>query len=227
MAGLPPIDTDFSGQAQRGANAAYKGATQFMDGDFTRDTEALENRLVNQGFTRGTEAFKNEMEQLTRGQNAARQSAAFQAQGVGHAQSGDLLLRALQARGALGGERERAADRRFNQYSTTRGQDLGKYGVDTNAELSRRGLGLNEDNQSFQQLMALISQSRGGVNMPNFGGTSPLDVGSAYQLAGANANSAANRSAADRAGLYGLGAAALGSIDWSSLFKGKPAMAGA
>lgn len=207
MSGLPAIDTDFTGQAQAGADAAYRGATQFMDEDFTRDTDALESRLINQGFTRGTEAFNNEMGRLTRGQMAARQSAAFQAQGVGHGQAGDLLQRALAARAALGGERERGAER-----------DMSRYGIDTQAELSRRGLGLSEDNMSFQQLLQLIASSRGGVNMPNFGSPAPLDVGGAYGIAGTNANNAANRAAYDRNGLYQLGGAALSGIDWGSLF---------
>lgn len=236
MTGLPGIDTDFTGAAARGADAAYQGATQFMDQDFEQDRQALEAKLVNQGFSRGTEAFDREMEQLTRGQNAARQSAAFQAQGVGHQQAGDLLLRALQSRGALGGERERAAEREIAQLLARSGQDLSRYGIDvgailnrrgqdigvyntdTSAELARRGLGLSEDNQGFQQLMALIAASRGGVNMPNFGAASPLDVSSAYGIANSNRNGRLAREASDRAGLYGLGAAALGGIDWASLF---------
>jgi hypothetical protein len=48
------------------------------------------------------------------------------------------------------------------------------------------------------------------VNMPNFGGASPLDVGSAYGIASQNNNAQQNRNASDRGALAGLGAAALG-----------------
>lgn len=202
-AGLPSIDTDFSGQAQRGADAAYRGATQFFDEDFARDRDALESKLVNQGFARGTEGFDQALSTMMRSQNAARTGAAFTAQGVGHQQAGDLLLRALQARGALSGERLAA-----------RGQDLSRYGIDTNAELSRRGLGLNESNMDFQQLMQLLGMSRSGVNVPNFGAPSPLDVGSAYSIAGRNQD----RNAIDRNALYQLGGAALGGVNWGDVY---------
>jgi hypothetical protein len=76
--------------------------------------------------------------------------------------------------------------------------------------LSLRNLGLQQDGMDFQQLMALINGSRQGVNMPNFGGTSPLDVTGANQIASTNNNAQQNRDAADRGALAALGGAALG-----------------
>lgn len=102
--GFADFDQDFAGAASRGADAAYRGATQYMDEDFGRDNAALESKLVNQGFARGTEAFDNEMAKQMRSQNAAKQNAAFMAQGVGHQQSGDLLMRALESRRLQGAE---------------------------------------------------------------------------------------------------------------------------
>lgn len=137
--GFADFDQDFAAAGQRGADAAYAGATQFMDEDFAQDNAALESRLTNQGFARGTEAFNNEMGRQQRGQNAARQSAAFQAQGVGHAQSGDFLDRALRtrqqqsseqgqnagmglaARGMLGSEGASDVDRAYAQSMGQRG----------------------------------------------------------------------------------------------------------
>lgn len=239
MAGLPEIDTDFSGAAKRGADAAYKGATQFFDEDFARDRSGMENKLINQGFAPGTEAFDNAMGLMLRGQNAAYQNAGFMAQGVGHAQSGDMLVRALTSRRDLLGERERMADRIYGQTMGVAGMDLERRGQDSgsqaaranaqasanasmyatdaasrgralDAELGLRELGLRTDQMSFDQMMTLADSARGGVNMPDFGAPAPLDVGSAHQIASGNANAAENRRASDRAGLYGLGAAALG-----------------
>jgi hypothetical protein len=210
MSGLPPINTDFSGQAQRGADAAYAGATQFFDEDFTRDTDALENRLINQGFARGSEAFNEEMGRLQRGQMAARTGAAFTAQGVGHQQAGDLFNRSVTARGALGGEAERAAERRFLQQ-------LGIANLGLNSGFRDRELGLAEGGQDFAQLMALLTGARSGVNVPNFGSPSPLDVGSAYGIASGNANAAANRAAADRGAIYGAAGSVLGNVNWDDL----------
>ena len=239
--GLPAIDTDFSGQAQKGAEAAYKGATQFFDEDFGRDRAAMETKLINQGFAPGSEAFKNEMGMMLRGQNAARENAAFMAQGVGHQQSGDLLLRALQSRGAMLGERTDMADRLFNQSFGVAGlgtqykqaqlgaqaskaaasasaaasqyaSDAANRRAELEAALGMRRLELDESGQNFSQMVGLTGLSRGGVNAPNFGPPQPLDVGGAYGIASANNNAQMNRDASDRAGLYGLGGAALGAL---------------
>jgi hypothetical protein len=237
---LPGISTDFSGDAQRGADAAYSGATQFMDKDFTRDNAALESKLVSQGFSPGTEAYDNEMEKQKRGQNATRENAAFAAQGVGFDQSGQLLSRALASRAALRGERTDDADRTFGQSLATanlglgaRGQDTGlqgaregaaasvanagaaagasNYNADVSGNVAMRRLGLDQNNSDVNNLIALINSSRGGVNMPNFGAPAPLDVGSAASIASGNANAAANRNAANNSVLAQLGGAALGS----------------
>jgi hypothetical protein len=232
--GLPEVNQDFSGAIKDASDAAYKGATQYFDEDFARNRAQLETQLTNQGFMRGTEAYDNALSQMERGQNAARENAGFQAQAVGNAQAGDLLTRALTARAAALGERNTAADRAYAQSMgvaglglTARGQDTSadssfgasKYAsdaatarADDEASIALQRLGLDANSQDFAQMMQLIQASRGGVNMPNFGTPAPLDVASANQIASGNANNAANRDAADRAGLYGLGAAALGGL---------------
>lgn len=277
------LDLDFNDAAKRGADAAYKGATQYFDEDFGRDTQAMRTQLINQGLTEGSAAYNSEMSRLQRGQDQARTGAALQAQQVGHSQAGDMLMRALQsrqqmaaeqgqnagmalgargaltgeqlasaglasnARGQLTGERERDADRMFGQSMgvaglgmTARGQDMGqnaalqanstqaaaaanaasntRYGIDTNRDLSLRGLGLQQDQMDFNQLLQLIGGARGGVNMPNFGGAQPLDVGGANQIASSNNNAQENRDAADRQALANLGATALGNVNWGQIF---------
>lgn len=237
---LPNPDTDFAGAAQRGADAAYKGATQYFDKDFGQQRADLETQLQAQGFAKGSEGFTRELDRMERGQNSARENAAFAAQGIGHQQAGDLLSRALASRAQLVGERSQDADRTYNQSLGiaglglgARGQDVGlqgtqagasasmsnagtaasanQYSTDVNANLALRRLGLDENNQGFGQLMQLIASSRGGVNMPNFGAPTPLDVTGANSIASGNANSSANRDAMDRTALYQLGGAALGS----------------
>lgn len=244
--GMPALDTDFSDAAQRGADAAYAGATQYFDEDFGRDRAALESRLSNQGFAVGSEAYNDELSRMERGQNAARANAAYMAQGVGHNQSGALLMRALQSRGALMGERERNADRIHGQSMGVaglglgaRGQEMGRdtsmagisasaaananaanaqrYGIDTNRDLTLRRYGMEGDQMDFNQLMQLIGAGRGGVNMPNFGSPQPLDVGSANQIASGNANAGLNRSASDRMALAQLGGAALSGVNWNNI----------
>lgn len=233
---LSPISTDFSGDAKRASDAAYKGATQYFDEDFGRDRASLESKLANQGFAVGSEGYNNELSRMQRGQDAARENAAYMAQGVGHQQAGDLLMRALAARQSSVGERNNVADRLYNQSMGVAGLKLGRqgqitqgqaaaggnaasrYATDASTQLGLRRLGLDQDTMDFGQLMALTQSARGGVNMPNFGAPQPLDVSGAYQIAGANNNAAQNRAAQDRAGLYGLGAGALGAL--GSYFNG-------
>lgn len=240
--GLPSLSTDFSTQEHEGADAAYKGASQFFDQDFNRERSALETQLSNEGFTRGSEAWNNAVGDMERRHNEARTGAAFTAQGVGHGQAGDLFLRALQARSQMAGEGDRSADRDLSRYGIDRNADLARYGIDRNSDNTRYGidknsdtsrygtdtaaalalrrLGLDENSQEFGQLMQLISSSRGGVNVPNFGAPAPLDVGGANAIAANNANANANRTAANRGLFASLGASALNGIDWNSLFGG-------
>lgn len=311
--GFADFDTDFAGASDRAAREAYAGATQFMDEDFSQDTNALRTQLVNQGLQPGTEAYDREMALLQRGQNAARTQAAYQAGEIGHRRAGDLLTRALEtrrlqadesgqdasqrlaARGLLGqegvqdaairansrglqgqegvqdaairaqargilaneqnmtasqrlaarqqlmGERERDADRVHNQSLGVAGLMLGARGQDTgmavaqqnaagnaaaagaaaqvareNAQLQReialRGIGLQQDQFDFSSLMQLINAARGGVNVPNFGGAAPLDVGGAYGIASNNQNTQNTIDANNRGAFAGLGAAAIGSL---------------
>lgn len=216
---LPALDTDFTAASQRGADAAYRGATQFLDKDFGTARAALETRLTNQGLQPGSEAWNNAVSMMERNQNATRENAAFQAQGIGHQQAGDYLTRALQARSQLFGEGATTRGQDLQRYGIDQNTSLGRYNTDTSAELARRRLGLDEGSQNFGQLAQLIALSRGGVNMPNFGSPAPLDVGGANQIASANANAQAARDASNRASLAGLGASALSGIDWSRLFK--------
>ncbi len=236
--GIAGLQTDFEGASRNASDAAYRRATQFFDEDFGRDRAGLESQLANQGFARGSEAFNTELNRMERQQNAARSNAALSAQQIGHQQANDLFGRSLAARGMLGGERERSADRRFSQEMGianlglgARGQDLNRYGIDSSrqttmdtaglgADLRLRELGLAEDGQGFNQLMALLSGARGGVNVPNFGNPNPLDVGGAYGIANQANNSQLNRDAQDRTNLYNLGGAALSGIDWGRLFSG-------
>lgn len=192
--GLPAIDTDFTGAARAGADAAYRGATQFMDEDFKRERQSNEARLLSQGLQPGSEAYETAMARMERGQNATRQNAAYQAQGVGHQQAGDLLLRALQARQQGVNERFGTTDRRL----TGRAQDITRDSTGLNASLANRRLNLDEDGQSFQQLAQLIALSRAGVNMPNFGAPGSLDVGNAFGIAQNAENAAAGRNSANR-----------------------------
>jgi hypothetical protein len=69
---------------------------------------------------------------------------------------------------------------------------------------------MTQDSTDFNQLMALINSSRGGVNVPNFGSPQPLDVSGANGIASGNANANAGRNASDNASLAGLGGALLG-----------------
>jgi hypothetical protein len=237
--GLPSIDTDFAGAAQRGADAAYQSSTKYFDEDFAREKASNDAQLQAQGFQPGTEAYNKQMELMQRTQDSARTKAAADAQQVGFNQAGDLLQRALASRAQMMGERNSDADRTFAQSLGianlglgSRGQDAGvnsaalgaaassnnaqtaansqQYSTDVNANLALQRLGLDSNNQNFSQLMQLIAGARGGVNVPNFGAPTPLNVGDAYSIASNNSNNAANRTASNNNALYNLGGNLLG-----------------
>lgn len=186
--GFADFDTDFAAASQRGADAAYRGATQYMDEDFTRDRAALESQLTNQGFARDSQAFKDELSRMERGQSSARQSAAFQAQGVGHQQAGDLLMRALDtrrlqgseagqdaatrlsSRGMLGGERTGDVDRRFDQSMGARGLMGAEGAQDADRRynqtigIANLGLGARGQDRAVEQAMQSASGQAAAAN---------------------------------------------------------------
>ena len=241
MSGLPDINTDFSGAARDARRAVYDQAISLMQPDIDRERTSLIQRLNNQGIPIGSEAYNQELDRFDRQTNLSRERAARDAVLAGNTEAGNLFGRSVTARSALGGERERTADRRFSQGLGIanlglgrRAQDLQRYGIDTGAATSRYGvnaglsqsglnanlrlreLGLTEDNQNFQQLMQLLAGARGGVNLPNFGAPGSIDVLGANQLVNGmdqfNTNRTDQRNAARNSGLFNLGALLLGGM---------------
>jgi hypothetical protein len=239
-AGMPNVSQDFSADAQRGADAAYKGATTYFDTDFKRQNQDLASQLAAQGFAPGSEGFNRQMELAQRSQDTARTQAAQQAQQIGFQQSGDLMQRALAARQQAVGEQQNDADRKFNQSFGIaglglqgRGQDMGlqtaqanaagaaqaagasrdasNYRADIDAQIQLRNLGLQGDNQDFNHAMQLATLSQGTVPGLNFGAATPLDVGGAYGIASGNNNANLARGASNTNALYNLGGSLLGS----------------
>lgn len=193
------------------ADAAYKQATEYFDTDFGREDSALETKLANQGFAVGSEGYNNELERLRRSHSMARSNAALGAVGVGNQHALGIAGLALGARGQDTSETTARYVSDATGASAAAGRDASMSNAELQAQVAMRGLGLSENSQSFQQLMALISGARGGVPNMNFGNPAPLDVSGAYGInqSAANANGAAR--AANNAGLYNLGATLVGS----------------
>lgn len=231
------LNTDFSGDAQRAGDAFYKGATQYFEPDFARDTSALQTQLINQGFAPGSEGYNTQLDLLRRNQDQARTGAAAGAVSAGNQQAQNEFLQALQARQEQFGEAGNVADRAYNQSAGiaglglgARGQDIGlqgsmaglaasrenagasRYNADLQHQIQLQQLGLQANGQNFDQVMSLMGGARGGVNMPNFGNPQPLDVTGAGSLANQSTMLGNQATAARNAGLYGLGAAALSGL---------------
>jgi hypothetical protein len=217
LSGLPEPDMDYTGASERARNASWESTMALLNPEFETQRRATEQRLANQGLPTGSEAATGEMDRVDRTQGAQRQIAANQAVLAGNTEAGNVFQRALAARAQKAGERVSGAGLGLG----ARGQDIGaatsKYGTDTASQLALRRLGLDENSQEFQQLLAMIASARGGVNMPNFGTPAPLDVTGANSISSANRNNQLAREASDRAGLYQLGGAALGAIPWSQI----------
>lgn len=219
------------------SDSAYQQASEYFQPDFARQQSDLENQLASQGFTRGSEGFTRALDDMQRQQDLARTNAALGAQQVGFGQWNQAMQDALATRAQDIGQWGQASQNALaarGQDVTMRGQDKGvdsagigasasvgaanigansaNYRADLDSELGLRQLGLQQNNQDFNQTMTLMGGARGGVNAPNFGAAQPIDVGGAYGIASGNANSQANRDASNRNALYGLGASALGSF---------------
>lgn len=213
---------------QRGQNASRQQAAAQSQQIGHQQAGDLLARALETRRLQGSEA----------GQDAATRLAS---RGMFGQEQGQNAAMGLASRNTLMGERERDADRTWGQSLGVgqlalgaRGQDLGLAQAQANAsgqaasagaaaqsarearqlesELALRRMGLDQDSMDFNQYMQLVGAARGGVNMPNFGGATPLDVGGAYGIASGNQNSALNRQASDRGALAGLGAAALGGL---------------
>lgn len=233
---LHPMD---AAQSQQGASAAYQAATQYFQPDFDRQRSSLESQLASQGFTRGSQGYTQALDDMQRQQDLARTNAALNAQGVGFGQAmasnNQNFNQGITAQGQGFSQYAQMIQNALAQRAqdvAMRGQDRGvdsagqsaaasigaanigansaNYRSDLDAQLGLQGLGLQQDNQNFNQMMQLMSGARGGVNAPNFGAATPLDVGGAYGIASNNNNAQQNRNASDRNGLYQLGGSLLG-----------------
>ena len=69
------LPSDFSADRQRIEGELYNRSMARLEPQFQDDTNALENKLINQGLTRGSEAFDKALQKLGYQQNDARNSA--------------------------------------------------------------------------------------------------------------------------------------------------------
>lgn len=86
--GGPVLPENYSADRDRIQGELYDRAMSRLEPQFQRDTNALENKLINQGLTRGSEAFDQALKENQYGINDARNSAMQSAiQQAGNEQS--------------------------------------------------------------------------------------------------------------------------------------------
>lgn len=180
--GQPNLPTDYSADRNKTIDSLYGSAMQRLNPQFERDTNALENKLVNQGLTRGSEAFDNALRDLGYNQNDARNSALQSAIQSGNQTQQNLFNMALQGR-----------QQGIQEQSLLRSQPI-------NEVSSLLGLGGNIQSPSFINPTNVSAQS----------GDTQGGVWNAYQskMSQANAQAQANQSAIGN--IFGL-AGTLGS----------------
>lgn len=80
---LNSYTTDLAGTRQKAADSVYNELTKRYDDRFTRDEDALRNRLANQGLQEGSEAWNNSMKDFQDNKSDQYASAANQAYTAG------------------------------------------------------------------------------------------------------------------------------------------------
>jgi hypothetical protein len=86
---------DTSSQIQQAQDAAYKGQTQYLDPQYARAQEQLQNQLSNQGIPQGSEAWNNAMNQFNEQKQAAYGNAGLQAVQAGNQEQNTLFGQGL------------------------------------------------------------------------------------------------------------------------------------
>lgn len=98
LSGLPSLNTDFSGESQRLADAFLQQQLDQLNPEFARRSEALDQKLANQGLPLGSEAFNEATTLENEAQNRAITAAGQQAQLIGADERARLFQQALAGR---------------------------------------------------------------------------------------------------------------------------------
>lgn len=77
-----PVQGDFNNWRQQQIDSTYNDFSSRMDPQFEREQASFRQRMLNEGIQPGSRRYETELQQLTRAQNDARQSALVGAQGV-------------------------------------------------------------------------------------------------------------------------------------------------
>lgn len=192
---------------QKGQDAAYKAQTQYLDPQFSQQSESLAASLANSGLTPGSEAYNNAMTNFNNQKQQAYSNAQNQAIMTGSqlgAQNLQNQIAGINTQAGLLGQQSGILNQQagiYGQQASNLGQQGALYG-------QQASLGM----LPYQQLSSLSSM------VPGYSGTSsssanPADIAGLYnnqyqsQLAGYNAGQSSSNSM--MSGLFGLGSSAL------------------
>lgn len=149
--------------AQAGASAAYKSATELLKDQWEQDTSSLDNKLRMQGLTPGSEAYNNAMQNQQRVQAQQQNQIANQSVLTGNQMANDNYASTLAGFGA-------SNDARGQQY----GQDANTFAAQNAARATQFGqnatsFGLTNDarTQNLQNDMTLFGASLQGQAADN------------------------------------------------------------
>lgn len=99
QSGLPALQGDFGGEAQRLEDATYNSAVQRLQPQFDRQRNQLEQRLADQGLPLSSDAYQEEMNRLEESQNEQLSRLALDSVAQGRAEQDRLARLSAALRG--------------------------------------------------------------------------------------------------------------------------------
>lgn len=177
----------------------------------SRESDALNTRLRQQGLVPGSEAYNRAMQNLMTSQNDANLLAAQQATLAGQDESRKQYLTRLQGQQAQGSEGRNDYLTRLQGQTAKGNEGRAEYAARLNSELTSR-------NQPLQELAGLAGIAGGQPYSPTYPGFSgstgynPADLVGAAQAQYASKMNASNASNSKKSGLLGAGASLGGSF---------------
>jgi len=175
-----PVSGDFSDWRNQQIQQSYNLFSKRQEPQFQQQQQDLEQQLYNRGIPVGSELYNNQMQQLQRQQEDARQSAMVNAQGIAGQNAGQFFDIGTQARGNALSEGLLQRNMPLNEYAALMGARSGLAGQNL-AYSQERGLtGLQADLQLRNARQMPRGGGGGGEVWQQYGFSSPLEY-DAYQ----------------------------------------------
>lgn len=170
-----PVTGDFNAWKQQQTDDAYNLFKSRQEPQFEQQRQDLEQQLYNRGIPVGSELYNNQMQQLQRQQEDARQSALVNAQGIAGQNAGQFFDIGQQARGSALSEGLLGRNMPLSEFSALYGAQsgLGAQNAAYNQQLGAQQQAADLQLRNAQQ--APRGGGGGGEVWQQYGFSSPIE----------------------------------------------------